>query len=143
MDMQSSSYRTGRVFLCRVKHKSELVKAILEFAEEKRIKTAIFTVIGAVRDATIGYYDQDAREYQKIRFDKHMEIAHATGNLTRKDGKPFVHIHAVLSDSTGKAFAGHLIRATVFAAEIHIQEILGQSLEREYDQTTGLALWKM
>ena len=140
--MQSSCYRPGRIFLCRAKHDSELVKSILEFVGKKKVKMAVFTVIGAVKDATIAYYDQSKHEYQKIRFEKHLEIAGAFGNISTKDGKPFAHVHVVLSDPTGKTYAGHLLRATVFAAEVHIQELIGEKLEREYDQTTGLALWK-
>ncbi len=139
--MQHSSYKPGRIFLCRVKHGSELIKSILEFAKEKKLKMAFFNVIGAVKDATIAYYDQPKREYQKIRFDRHLEVANCFGNLSFKDGKLFAHAHVVLSDQAGKAYGGHLLRATVFAAEVHLQELLGEKLDREYDQTTGLALW--
>ena len=31
----------------------------------------------------------------------------------------------------------------VFAAEFVIEEFEGQDLEREFDKTTGLALWKI
>jgi len=140
--MQSSCYRLGRFFLCRPKHRSELVKSVLEFVKERKVKMAVFTVIGAVEDATLAYYDQTKHEYQKIQFEEHLEIAEAFGNISSKDEKPFAHIHAVLSDPAGRTCAGHLLRATVFAAEVHIQELIGEKLEREYDQTTGLALWK-
>lgn len=141
--MQYSSYKPGRIFLCKAKHNSELMKSILEFAKEKKVKMAFFNVIGAVKDATIAYYDQSKREYQKILFDRHLEVANCFGNLSFKDGKPFAHAHVVLSDSTGRTYSGHLLRASVFAAEVHLQELLGKELEREYDQTTGLALWKL
>jgi uncharacterized protein len=60
-----------------------------------------------------------------------------------KAGRPFVHAHAVLSDKNGRTMAGHLIEATVFAAEIHLIELKGMNLERELDEETGLFLWKM
>ncbi len=103
---------------------------------------AVFTVVGAVKQARLAYYDQAEREYQKIKLDRPMEIASCFGNLSFKDDKPFVHVHAVLADAAGKIYAGHLLRATVFAAELHLQELLGKKLEREYEQTTGLALWE-
>ncbi len=139
--MQSTTYKLGRFFLCGLKHDSELARSIVKFAKGKRVKMAAFIVVGAVKQARLAYYDQVNHEYQKIDLDKPLEIANCFGNLSLKDGKPFVHIHALLADKAGKTHAGHLIRATVFAAELHLQELLGKKLEREYDQTTGLALW--
>lgn len=138
--MQSASYKLGRFFLCRLKHDSRLAQSILKFAREKKVKMAFFTVVGAVKEARLAYYDQVGHEYQKIKFDQPLEIANCFGNLSFKDSKPFSHVHAVLADKAGKTYAGHLIGATVFAAELHLQELLGKKLEREYDQTTGLAL---
>jgi len=103
---------------------------------------AVFTVVGAVKQARLAYYDQASHEYQKIELEQPLEIANCFGNLSLKGGKPFAHVHVVLADKTGKTYAGHLIRATIFAAELHLQELLGKKLERDYDQTTGLALWE-
>lgn len=139
--MQSTTYKLGRFFLCGLKHDSELARSIVNFAKGKRVKMAAFIVVGAVKQARLAYYDQVNHEYQKIDLNQPLEIANCFGNLSLKDGKPFVHIHALLADKAGKTHAGHLIRATVFAAELHLQELLGKKLEREYDQTTGLALW--
>ncbi len=140
--LRSTGYKLGRFFLCGLEHNSAFVQSIKRFAKEKRVTMAVFTVIGAVKHAKLACYDQVKHEYQQIKLDKPLEIASCFGNLSLKDGKPFVHVHAVLADATGKTYAGHLINATVFAAELHLQELLGNKLEREYDQTTGLALWE-
>ncbi|TES83563.1 MAG: DUF296 domain-containing protein [Hadesarchaea archaeon] len=142
VNMQSASYKLGRFLLGRLKHNSSFVKSTLNFVKEKRVTMAVFTVIGAVKKAKLACYDHVKHEYQQIKLDKPLEIASCFGNLSLKDGKPFVHVHAVLSDAAGKTYAGHLINATVFAAELHLQELRGNKLEREYDQTTGLALWE-
>ncbi|MEM2890772.1 MAG: DUF296 domain-containing protein [Candidatus Hadarchaeum sp.] len=140
--MKSSRYRAGRTFLCRAEYHSELMKSILEFVREKEIKMAVFFVIGAVEDATLAYYHHEKHEYQKITLKRPLEIANAFGNISSRDGQPFAHLHAVLSDAKGRAYAGHLISATVFAAEVHFLELIGDILEREKDQITGLALWR-
>ena len=140
--MQLASYKLGRFFLCELKHNSAFVSSIINFANKKRVKMAAFTVVGAVKRAKLAYYDQVKHEYQQIKLDKPLEITSCVGNLSLKDGKPFVHAHAVLADAAGKTYGGHLINATIFAAELHLQELLGKKLEREYDQTTGLALWE-
>lgn len=104
---------------------------------------AVFSVIGAVDDAVLAYYDHEKQKYKKIILKRPLEIANSFGNISSKDGQPFAHLHAVLSDAKGRTYAGHLISATVFAAEIHFLELLGEKLEREPDQTTGLALWRL
>jgi len=140
--MRFANYKLGRTLLCRLEHNSELVRSIIDFARGKRIEMAVFTVIGSVKRAKLAYYNQAKREYRQIKLDKPLEIASCFGNISLKDGKPFAHVHAVLADSAGRAYAGHLINAEGFAAELHLQELLGEKLEREYDQTTGLALWE-
>ncbi len=140
--MASASYQPGRTFLFFPQYNLELVRSIVNFAKEKKVKMAVFTVIGAVKGASITSYNQAKREYEKIQLDKPLEIASGFGNLSSKNGKPFAHVHVVLSDAAGKAYGGHLIRATVFASEVFIQELRGEELEREYNPTTGLAMWK-
>jgi hypothetical protein len=100
-------------------------------------------VIGAVKSAKLGFYDQEKHEYNEIIVDSPHEIATCIGNVSLKNGKPFVHAHAVLADKSGKTKAGHLIEATVFAAEIYLCELKGKKLAREHDEETGLSLWKI
>ncbi len=102
---------------------------------------AVFEVIGSVKEAEIAYYQQHKQTYSTTKLKQPLEIAHCFGNLSFKEGIPFPHIHVVLADAKGRAYAGHLISAKVFAAELHLQELLGKKLEREHDTTTGLSLW--
>jgi hypothetical protein len=44
----------------------------------------------------------------------------------------------------GRTTGGHLFSDTViYAGEMYVQELLGTPPEREYDETTGLPLWKL
>jgi len=138
-----AEFNLERNLLIRAKHDAELVKFITDIAEEAGITAATFTAVGAVKRAKLGFYDQKEHEYREITVDSPHEIASCTGNISLKDGKCFVHAHVVLSDRIGSAKAGHLIEATVFAAEIHLHELKGMNLKREYDEETGLSLWKM
>jgi predicted DNA-binding protein with PD1-like motif len=69
------------------------------------------------------------------------EIASCVGNISMKDGIPFVHAHAVLADQNGNIKAGHLLEGKVFAAEVHLTELIGSKLVRKNDPVTGLSLW--
>ncbi len=141
--MRAAGYKVGKTFLCRLEHNSNLVRSIEGFAKDKKIKMGVFTALGSVKKATLAYYDPKKKIYQKISIDKPLEIVNVFGNISLKNRKTFSHAHAILSDPSGKTYGGHLLRATIFAAEAYIQELIGGVLEREYDLTTGLALWNL
>lgn len=101
------------------------------------------SVIGATSLATIGYYDQATHQYHKKAFRGEMEIVSCLGNVSLKEGKAFLHLHAVLGDTKLRCWGGHLFPGSmVFAAEASIQELKGPRLERVPDPGTGLALWR-
>jgi predicted DNA-binding protein with PD1-like motif len=135
-------FNPSRNFLVRVEHDSDLIQSVTELAEKEKIVVATFTAVGALKQAKLGFYNQDRHEYQEIRIDAPHEIACCVGNISIKDGRPFVHAHAVLADKNGNPKAGHLIEGTIFAAEVHLRELKGADLERKYDKVTGLSLWE-
>jgi len=117
------------------------VASITASAESLGIKTGAVTAIGALKRAEIGYYDQNSHEYKAIEVDRPMEITSLIGNLSIRDGVPFLHAHATLADSEGKLLGGHLSSGIVFAAEVYIRELVGRPLVRRHDPTTDLFLW--
>jgi len=123
----------GRIFLVRAKHDSEIVKFVTELAKENAIMTATFTAIGALKCAKLGFYDQEKHEYLETPLLTPQEIASCVGNISIKEGEPFVHAHAVLADQNGKTKAGHLLEGKVYAAEIHLTELIGEKLVRKND----------
>ena len=140
--MVYAQFDVGRDFLLRAEHDSNLVQFVTELAEKKGIIAGIFTAIGALKHAKLGFYDQEKHEYQEITLDSPHEIASCVGNISVKDGRPFVHAHVVLADKNGNTKAGHLLEGIVFAAEVHLRELKGAKLERKYDKVTGLSLWE-
>jgi len=133
--------RPGRLFLCRLDHNSEIVASITFLAKALGIETAAVSAIGALQRAEIGYYDQETHEYKTIEVSHPTEISSLTGNLSIREGVPFLHAHATLADSDGNLLGGHLQSGTVFAAEVYIRELLGRPLVRRHDPTTDLYLW--
>ena len=140
--MGYAKFEPGRNFLVRAEHNSDLIQFVTRLAEKKEIRVATFTAIGALKRAKLEFYDQEKHEYQEITLDSPHEIASCMGNISVKDGKPFVHAHAVLADKNGNTKAGHLLEGVVFAAEINLSELKGAKLERKYDKVTGLSLWE-
>ena len=140
--MAAKEYNRKRTFVGRIPHGSDLLNSLTDFVKEKGIKPGRLQMIGAVQRAVAGFYDSEAEKYENFVFEKPMEVLSFTGNVSLKDGQPFIHAHITLGDEKGQSFGGHLMEGTtVFAAEFIIQEFEGEDLERKFDKTTGLALW--
>ncbi|MBN2488185.1 MAG: DNA-binding protein [Methanosarcinaceae archaeon] len=126
----------------KLEHKSDLLESLTNICNEKNIHLGRLEVIGAVIKARLGYYNQNEKEYNFIEIDKKMEITSLIGNISLKDGKPIVHAHINLSDSTGNVIGGHLATGTiVFASEFVIQTFDGANFSRGLDNITKLPLW--
>jgi hypothetical protein len=127
--------------VARLDHGTDIIGQITDLAVETEIKTGFLSVIGALSRAELGYYDQVSQKYGKIQIDGPVELVSCLGNVSLRDGLPFVHAHAALSDRAGRVCGGHLNSGTVFAAELYMQELLGLNLVRVPDSITGLNLW--
>ena len=140
MHIQGSN---GRKFIGRLEKGDDLLKKLTTFCKTNQIRLGHFSLIGAVQQARLGYYNQKKQAYEaSIPFDQTLEIASGLGNISQKDDDVMVHCHLVLTDYEGKAYGGHLCPETiVFAAEFVIQEVLGDDLVRGIDINTGLPLW--
>jgi uncharacterized protein len=133
--------KQGRCLLVRLDHGADIIKQISDLLDKEKIESATFWAIGALTDAKIAYYDQASHEYKTVSINEPVELVSFSGNVTLRDGKPFLHAHAALAFSDGNVVGGHLTAGRVFAAEVFLQELLGEPLIREHDSTTGLYLW--
>jgi uncharacterized protein len=130
-----------RSFLAPLRYGHDMLEEVMKIILERGIEHAAISIIGAVRSATFGYYDQEAQKYLQIKREGRFEVISCTGNVTVKQGAPFVHAHALFGDRDGGAFGGHLMSpSVVFAAEIHILELSGRLPERIHDPATDLYL---
>lgn len=141
--MSLFEFNANKELMVRLKHNADLVQAITELARSKGIEAGSFTAIGALKSARLACYDQTAHEYREIRINSACELASCTGNVSLKDGEPFVHAHVVLADEAGNTKGGHLLEGIVFAAEVHLRQLEGPRLERKHDEVTGLSLWEV
>lgn len=131
------------LFMGKLSYGADLLAEITDICKEKNIRLGRVEAIGAVKRACIGYYHQDDQAYEFHTIEKPLEIMNLTGNISIKDGAPFVHAHITLADADGQAYGGHLAPGTlVFACEWVIEAFDGSVLERKLDHQTGLPLWK-
>lgn len=136
--------RTREMLMGKLGHGCDLLAELTKLAVERDIRLGRVEAIGAVQKACIGYYHQETRIYRHIDFDQPMEITHLVGNISLKEGNPFVHAHITLADASGKSHGGHLAPGTiVFACEFLLEAFDGPVFQRDLDEVTGLALWSV
>ena len=138
-----NTYSVKRTVIGQIGRDKDLYNEITRIAQDNNISVGRITGMGAVQSAKLAYYDQKTMKYYDIVIGEAMEIVSLYGNISTKEGKPFVHAHVVLSDEKGNGKGGHLLPGgtPVFACEIVIEEFDGPELIREFDEKTGLALW--
>jgi len=135
-------FNIKRVLQGRLYKGEEIISKIIKFLKENSINSGLISGIGAVTRAKIGYYEQSEKKYISREFNEPMEILSLRGNVSIKDGEPFPHIHIVLSKEDFSCIGGHLYEAEVFAFEFEVIEFEGNYFERDFDEATGLFLWK-
>ena len=114
----------------------EVVEVLSNFANVQELRASHFTAIGALSDATVGFFDLQKKEYQPIEIDEQLEVASLIGNVAVKDdGRRMIHAHIVVGKRDGTAH----VEPTL---EIFLVESPAV-LERQKDARTGLALIKI
>ncbi len=137
--MHSMTNRIERTILARAERGEDLFFCLTRLVEENDVRCGALQVIGAVAKAKLGIFE-DGR-YEWVEHDGALEIASCTGNVALKEGVPFVHAHAVLTDHRGTVLGGHVGEGCIIdpTAEIHLQ-IWADEVSRRLDEATGLWL---
>jgi uncharacterized protein len=119
----------------------ETVAGLTAFAKEKKLGASRLTAIGGFQEATLGYFNLEKKDYDKIPVREQVEVLSLVGDITLTDkGEPKIHVHAVLGRSDGTTRGGHLIEGRVRPT---LEVVLVESprhLRRKHDPETGLAL---
>lgn len=133
--------KQGNDVLVRLDKGEEIIASITRLMDELEIKSGSFNGLGASDDAVLGIYIPADSQYYRQEYKQDVEIASLFGTLSRMDGRPYIHPHAVLGDPVhGIIAGGHLERAVISATcEIHLK-ILELNLGRKFSEEIGLNL---
>lgn len=118
----------------------EVVAELQRFCADHEVTAARFAAIGAFSSATLGYFNWDKKDYEKIPIDEQVEVLTLTGDVALHERKPKIHAHVVLGKRDGSAHGGHLLAAVVRPT---LEVILTESpsyLKRSIDAASGLPL---
>lgn len=121
-----------------IKAGESLVDAVLKIAEKEKVKTARLEAIGGVRKLVLAYFNHEAKKYEEHQFNEFMEVTSLLGNITIKDGKPFLHAHATFGRRDLSVVGGHLISAEVFPLLEVVMTPTANTATRMFDDEIGL-----
>ena len=118
----------------------DIVASLTEIATQYSIKGGHITGIGAVKDVQLGYYDLHKKDYiRKTMSDEDYELIALNGNITLREGVPYVHVHTAIGRSDFSVLGGHMFEAKVaVTAEIYISPF-GLMPERFLNSSLGLS----
>ena len=123
----------GGRYVLRLDPGEELVASLRTFAAEEEVTSGYITGLGSTAQAVMSWLDPEEGEYQKRKFDEPMEVGNLTGTISvaSEDGRPFVHLHAVLAPRELIAYSGHLHEARTGAVMEIFVWTFDAKLERE------------
>ena len=130
-----------RTFVLVLAAGEEAFAAISDFATKESLSAASLTAIGAFERATLGWFDLANKTYKPIHIESQCEGLSLLGDIALgDDGKPSLHMHAVVGLSDGTTRGGHFLKGIVRPTlEVTINETPAR-LRRRQRPELGLAL---
>ena len=121
----------------------EVMESLKKLAEAEQIRAAEVCAIGATDRAVIGVFDREAGAYRQEELNRFMEITSLMGNITEMEGKPYIHLHAMLADQDHGIHGGHVIEMRIgLTCEMFVRVMEG-AIGREHSDELGINLWKL
>ncbi|MER2138865.1 MAG: PPC domain-containing DNA-binding protein [Succiniclasticum sp.] len=130
-------------YVVRLDRGEEIIASLTEFCKKEDISLGSIEGLGAADHAVVGLYDVGKKEYHKTEFNGPMEITALTGNVSRKDGEVYLHIHICFCDEAMNLHGGHLNECRISATcELFVRSIPGQVNRRFDAEGVGLNLYE-
>ncbi len=134
--------RFENTIVARIDRGEEITEQLRAIALREQIRLASVQALGAVGRFTVGVYKPAEKQYLANEFCGDYEIVSLTGTVNTMNGEFYSHLHMSAANERGEVFGGHLNRAEVSATcEMVIQIIQGQ-VDRYFDESIGLNLFR-
>jgi len=130
----------GDRYIVRLESGERLTETLIGFLASEEIEFASLTGCGAIRAATLGYWNADTRAYEFRDFEEQLEVVSFEGNSALKDDEPFLHIHGVFSRRDFSTLGGHIKDLVVHPTLEVSLRTEGVEIRRARDEASGLDL---
>ena len=128
-------------YVLRLDPGEEIVSSLTRLVADENVRLASVSAIGAANDVTIGIFNTGEKKYYSQRYQGDYEISALVGNVTRKDGEPYLHLHITIGNPvTGEVHAGHLTSAVISATLELFLQVWDGEVGRKFSDTVGLNL---
>ena len=135
--------RFENTIVVRLDKGEEVLSSLEKLCITENIQLGMVSGLGAVNDVIIGIFNMENKTYCSKECKGDFEIASLTGNITRMNEKPYLHLHITIGKTnTNEIYGGHLSKAVISATgEIFVSVLSGQ-VGREFSEEIGLNLMK-
>jgi len=116
----------------------EALSGLTDFALKYGVGDAHFTGIGAVSSATVAWLDQPNKIYRRISVPEQVEVLSLIGDVATFNGKPVVHMHAVLGHQDGTTTGGHVFELNVNPTLEVFVTVNSVPLKKRPDEASGM-----
>lgn len=130
-------------FFVYVEKDEPVMETLTDFCQTHNISNGMITGIGAVKDIELGVFVVETASYHTETFPDTYELTNFIGNITLKDGIPFIHAHIVLGQHDFQTISGHCFAMKVAVVGEFIIRKINTSVARAMDPEIGLATWTM
>lgn len=132
----------GNHYVLRIDKGEEVLSSIEKLCRAEKIRLGSAVGLGACDRVTVGLFDTVNKVYKKNTFEGPMEITSLVGNISEKEGEPYLHFHINVCDEANRILGGHLNECFISATgEITVTKIEG-TVEREMSREIGLNLYR-
>ncbi len=105
--------RFGNTIVVRMDADDDIQSNVKLISEKEGIKLGHVNALGNTKYVTLNSYDQNKKQFFPNTFEGHYEIAHLNGTINTQNGEHYSHLHIVIGDMEGRAYAGHLSKAII------------------------------
>lgn len=132
----------GDKYIISIDNHQEIMSALAAFCQEQGILAGEVHGIGAVNKATLRFLNPVTKKYVDKTFEEQMEASSLVGNISEKDGKVYLNVHANFGRADYTVVGGHLLSATLNGACELVVTRFHCKIDRQFDDETGLNLYK-
>ncbi len=133
--------QSGQNFLVYVQKDELVMETLTSVCITNKIMNGQISGIGAVKEIEMGAYDFESKTYLRKQFPDIHELISFQGNITLKDGDPFIHAHITIGNHDLNIWGGHLFEMNVAVVGEFIIRKIESDAYRELDDEIGLAVW--
>lgn len=132
----------GKIIV-RLDRGNEIISSLTKIVKDENLKGGFVSAIGAADIIEVGLYEVEKQQYQPKRFEGDFEIISCLGNISRKEGEPYLHLHVAFGDKDFHVYGGHLSYARISGTFECVIGLTKSEINRMKDSKTGLNVFKL